>query len=286
MRTRWRALGTLVLSGGLVFGSALTAQALTPNQSIFLYKPGKAVTGTLKDGVFTKKRTLELRGWELAAASRDTLALYDRDTGKLRTGKFRRGVFMPFETKTLSTGFRIMVASCDTLLLYEPASGRALTGVLVEGKLRHRTTVQLATIWDQIAASCDTIVFEDGDTSVWNWGALTSGLFAQTGGTSNLGRARIVAATADSYMAYDTNTCSNVPPHCAHWGHLEGGVLSLAGDASNAGVFDRIGGTASSLLLYDTDGTAARATLKAGAFVPMGPPGPFAKGWKVISGGR
>ena len=82
-------------------GSARTVAALTPNQSIMLAKPDRAVTGTLAGGVWTRKRSLHLPHFTHAAASRDTLALYDRDTGVLRTGTFRNGVYTFVRMRTI-----------------------------------------------------------------------------------------------------------------------------------------------------------------------------------------
>jgi hypothetical protein len=292
MKPIGNALAVILLVVGLLAGTGPVAQAaLSPNQSIFIYKPGKAITGTLANGTFVKKRTLKLRGWDLAAVSRDTLALYDRDSGKLRTGRFRGGVFNPIETTTIRTGFRRMVASCDTLLLYEPASGRALTGILSGGKLRQKHPFQLGPGWDTFTASCDTTTFEDNGTPGGRreWGALTGGLYSKSGDQLNsVNWARILASTTDSLLAFDWAADCEPGPACGYWGTLKDGQINAGNQGQSArdfGEWDIVAGSASTIFFYDKDGVAGRSTLKDGVYQFIGS-GPFGKGWKLITGGR
>ena len=144
----------VVLAGVLGALAATSASALTPNDSILFWKPGKATTGVLHNGAYTKKATFALSGVSLAAASRSSLALYTRDTGRLRTGTFRNGRYAAVESITIRTGFTHMAASCDSLLLYNTATGRFPVGTLAGGRFRDRTSGLLFPGFDRVSATC------------------------------------------------------------------------------------------------------------------------------------
>ena len=98
------AVAAGLIGSALLLSAVPVDAALTPNYSIFFFKPGIAVTGTLHNGVFVQKQSFSTSGWTAAAASRDTLLLYNASTGKVKTGTFRGGIFTPKATKTVGKG--------------------------------------------------------------------------------------------------------------------------------------------------------------------------------------
>lgn len=276
---------TLVITAGV----SPAAAAPGPNHSILLLKPGVAVTGTLQAGVFAKKRTFKLKGgWTHAAAGRDTLALYDRNNGKLRTGHFRNGVFTSVKTVKVGTIYRRMIASCDTLLLYAPATGRILTAFLDDGRARNQTIDHIEAGWDLMASTCDTAMFVE--TSPGNqavvWGPLDAGGFTPSGSAplSSVGR---FAATGSSWFAYDIGAAGPCTPRCGSWGAVNATTGLVFGGLSPEPLIaaDIVAGTASSILLYRRDGASRRARLVNGTLGTIRA-SRLPKGLTIIAGGR
>jgi hypothetical protein len=273
------------LAGLLVVMASVPTAALTPNHSIFFWQKNVAVTGTLKDSVFVQKRSFPLKNVSLAAATRSSLALYDKDTGVLRSGTLRGGVYTPKASLTLRSGFTHAAGSCDTLLLYDKASGRTLLGTLIDGRFRNRSTIWLGPGWEQIVASCDTVLFyrivpdqpfQDGSEA---WGYLTGGTFTQTG-TQDNDEWALLAATSDSVIGLNLNGLGG------EWGTLVDGGRTTTSGAGGFATFQRLAGTPTTVLFYQSDGTECRARLVAGSYTFDGCADDFSAGWKVIVGGR
>lgn len=276
--TRLVALGlAAVLATAL---QALPAGAQTPNHSILFYQPGRAVTGMLKQGAFTQKRSFTLRKVTAAAATRDSLALYDKATGKLRTGTFRKGVYRHVKTITIRPGFTHAAGSCDSVLFYNTLTGRALAGTLVSGRFRDRTLYQIGAGWTTMVASCDTAWITDAGGQVSMLGALSGGDWVQHGPTINPDSFSfsILAATRDSVLSLAGNF--------GIWGTLTGGTRALGGNSSDFAVWDRVAGTATTLQFYRADGLEARAVLLGGAYGFVGASSSYRSGWRIIVGGR
>ncbi len=270
-------IGSVLLVGGVPADAA----TLTPNYSIFFFQPGLAVTGTLKNGVFTQKKTFSTSGWTAAAASRDTLLLYNAHTGKLKTGIFRGGVFTQKSARTMTKGWTTVTASCDTVLFYKRSTGAAFTATLKGGVMGTRTNYGFSAGWDLIDASCNTAaLLANGTTSATGVnGWLKGGKFTQTGGFAVAPYTNL-AHTDTSYLLYSSVSLSGI------WGPSGGGMEGLSGSASGFSTWNLVAGTADSVLFYNSDGTEARVTLKNGVYVNIGSGADFSSGWRIIVGGR
>jgi len=277
-----KLLAVLVLIGTGLFASTPTADAaLAPNYSIFIYKPGTAVTGTLKGGVFKQKHTLSMTGWEAAAASRDTLLLYNGHTGMIRTGTFDNGIFTAKAKYNVGGQWDHVLASCDTVMFYDSDSGAAFTATLKGGTLGPKTHYALDTTWDLVDASCDTVEFiRDGSPTIGVLGVLKSGKFTQSPGSFNISVSYwAMTHTASSFLLMSR-------PSQGQWGPSHNGVATITNSANDFGPWDLVAGTADSVLFYESNGAWATVTLVDGVYKNVNNGSSFSPGWTLIVGGR
>jgi len=281
VRTLKGAVAAGLVVSALLIGSVPVDAALKPNYSIFFFRPGQTVTGTLHNGLFAQKKSFSTSGWTAAAASRDTLALYNSKTGKLKTGTFLNGVFTQKSVKTIDTGWTTAAASCDTVLFYKRPSGAAFTATLKGGVMGKRTNYGFSPGWDLIDASCNTATFlANGSSSATGVnGHLKGGKFTQTGGFAVAPYTNLTH-TDNSYLLYSSKNLNGI------WGPSGGGTEGLSGSASDFSTWDLVAGTADSVLFYRSNGTEARATLKNGVYALVGSGADFSSGWTIIVGGR
>jgi hypothetical protein len=265
----------------LLAASALPASAQTPNHSVLFYRPGIAVTGTLKAGTFTQKASFRLKRVSLAAATRSSLALYTKGTGRLRTGTFRNGIFRQREAITIRPGFTHVAGSCDTVFFYNTLTGRALAGTLVKGRFRNRTSYQLQPGWTNVTASCDTAWLSDVGKQSSLIGGLSGGDWSQIGSPIDPDSFAfpLQAATRDSVLSLARG-------NAGHWGTLTAGTRDLRGYAGSFATWDLVAGTASTLQFYRSDGLEARAKLVGGIYTLVGSSSDYSSGWRIIVGGR
>ena len=277
-------VASMIIRVLLIGQATAAASTLKPNYSIFFYKPGTAVTGTLKDGVFTQKQTPILLGkWTYAAVSGDSLLLYNARKARLKTGTFVKGIFTPVRTKRFSAGWTHVAASCDTVLFYDRATGDAFAAPFTHGVLGTHTAYQLSPGWDFIDASCDTITFlaNNGTSNASGVnGTLKGGKFTESGGSFVVAPYTHLTHTSDSYLLYSKDRGAGI------WGPSSGGTEGLSGSATDFSAWDLVVGTADSILFYRSDGLEARATLRDGAYGSVGSGDDFSAGWKIIAGGR
>lgn len=262
---------------------ATPAAAATPNHSLFLAGRGRAETGVLKGTTYTRKKQFAMSGVSAAAATRTSLAIYTKGSGKLRTGTFRNGVYTPVETVTLRTGFTHAVGSCDSLLLYNSLTGRALSGTLVSGRLRNRSSFFLPVGLTSLGSSCDTTWFSGPNFLAVPpngvRGTLSGGDWRKTGDVFANSDVR-VGMSGTSYIAYTTSGY-------AVWGSAVGGVLSQKNATSDNKTYDIFTGAASTMLYYDTSGYACVQRFVLGVPEPAAcAPNIVTNGWAVITGGR
>lgn len=271
----------LILALLVLAATALPAAAQTPNHSILFYRPGSAVTGTLKAGVFVQKASFPLKRVSLAAATRSSLALYTKGTGTLRTGTFRGGIFRKREAVTIRPGFTHVAGSCDTILFYNALTGRALAGTLVKGRFRNRTSYQLRPGLTHVTASCDTAWLSDAGLQSSLIGGLSGGDWRQIGPPIDPDSFAfpLQAATRDSVLSLARG-------NAGHWGTLTAGSRNLPGYASDFATWDLVAGTASTVQFYRSDGSEARAKLVGGVYTLVGSGSTYSSGWKIIVGGR
>jgi hypothetical protein len=233
----------------------------------------------LKQGSFTLKDSFSLKKVALAAASRDSLALYTKSTGRLRTGTFRGGRYAQVGVIAVRSGFTHAAASCDSLVLYDSVTGRTLVGTLVSGRLRHRAKLLLAPGWTRVVASCDTLLFGDHGAQDSFTGTLSGGDWTPVStDTSDSFLFPLLQATASSWISVASNF--------GVWGPMGAGARSAIADADSFGPWDRIAGTARSILFYRADGTECRWTIVNGVAQDFGCPNAIGAGWSLIVGGR
>jgi hypothetical protein len=281
----------MTTAGALLATPAPVGAATTKNYSIFFMNGSSAVTGTLKSGTFTQKHSLTLnKHWDLAAASRTSLLLYNKTTGLTQTGTFLSGTYTKLHTYTLPTGYQVMTASCDTFLMWRPSDGRAITATLVNGALgtRHTSTIRATYgAYNNAAASCDSYILavnQANGKSAYLYGRLKGG--TQTPNAADISSAfdhSIVAMTDASWLVYS----ANVAGHFAQTGTISTGQVTYTGSTPGFSAFDKVAGTADSVLFYNsTTGSEARATLVYGLYGYIGGATDFSTGWKVIVGAK
>jgi len=267
----------------LIFGaSPANAATLTPNYSILIYKPGLAVTGTLKNGIFTQRHSFTANGWTAAAVSRDTLLLYNANTGKLKTGLFRGGTFTSKDVRTIRKGWTTVAASCDTVLFYNGSSGAAFTAPLKGGFMGTQTRYGFSSGWTFIDASCNTVTFllVGSSTSAGVNGLLKGGRFTQSPGSFGVATYTNLAHTDTSYFLYSSVRGDAI------WGPSGHGTEGLTGGSTGFSEWNIVAGSPDSLLFYMSNGIEDRATLKRGDYASVGGGADFSSGWTIIVGGR
>lgn len=252
-----------------------------PNYSIFFLKKHQAVTGILKDGVFTQKKAWRLRGhWTDAVASRDSLLLYDRSTGNVQTGTFVKGIYTKVKNYGYVANLTNLAASCDSVVLYDKVFGFNQTGTLKKGLLTLVDSFTFGPGWDLVGGSCDTLGFMHFNGSLGAAGTFANGEYAfHAGYQPGLNAPTHFVNTGDSYLLYSSSGLSG------EWGTATGGTDSGTDHANDFAGWNKIVATADTLLFYNQDGTAAVSTLKGGSYVFKGDL-VLSAGWKVIAGGR
>jgi hypothetical protein len=280
-----RRIVSLAATGALLLqllGTAQAGAALSPNGSIFFFKPGHAMTGTLKNGVFHRQRTFATTGWTAAAATRDSLALYNKATGKLKIGTFRGGIFTAKHTRRLLKGYTRLGSTCDSLMLYNGATGRAVTATLTGGELGARSAYSLPLSANIVVGACKGFYIWSNNGGEFARGTLEGGLWTQshrdTTGGSVIDR---WAMTADSSL-YIRSSAGGA----GEWDQVEdNGQLVAGGSTDTFGAWDIVAGTGNSVLFYIRDGIVATGVLSGGNYTYIGSQD-FSVGWTIVAGGR
>ncbi|MFF4370257.1 hypothetical protein [Streptomyces sp. NPDC001594] len=264
------------------------------NASILFYRvdSGSAVTGTLSGGDWESNGEFHLpRGYTHAAASHDSLLLYNKITGAAEVGTFSYGEYARTRTYAdFPKGWTQVEASGDSVIFYNAPTGRAVTGTLRDGKYQQvHTYDNFNKGWVAMAVSCDTLLAEarpGSATFSWDgseYGKLEGGAYSHTsslflGEEKHLGQ---LTATRDSVLS---------------WAKAEGKLALRAGEAANGWIsqfggvgtvplWEKVGRTADSLIFYNSDGTASTATLVDGDYKNVGPLDGISPGWTLIEGG-
>jgi hypothetical protein len=316
----------LLLIMGII-GVAGPTSAMTPNTSLIFWKrtcgnlspllcqerrPGIAVTGTLKAGVFTQEAVFSMGRVSSIAVSRDSLAVYDKRSGVLRTGRFRNGLHTIENRYELRTGYDRMVASCDTVMLVDNDTGHALTGLLVGGKLTDRLRFRVPATrnpadpspygWWRMTASCRQGMYDElceptGGGSGPTVGQLTDGRWTpQFRNWDAVGRRPVVAVRVGfaSWAGWglDDDRCQ------VGLGErdLDLMVIRLGPDGHLADLSEAIhthlapwdvaAGTADSFLLYQNGGDVWRFRVDGLEVVSVGHDTGYTEGWEIITGGK
>jgi hypothetical protein len=262
--------------------------ALQPNDSVFFFKPGLGVTGTIHNGVFTQNPTaitVNMSGWTAATASRDTLLLLNGSTRQLQLGTFVAGTYTPVTSSVpiiLDKRFTKMTASCDTFLAYSPSTGKLGTAKVSAGSI-DLANVHVGTVaknFTSVNSSCNTVTFLNNQ-GAGIIGTLKGGIFTKKG-TIKTGIANpMVAHTATSFIRYSTSG------HNIEWGTSNNGVEHVTeGPLPEIGTLSRLAGTASSVVFYNaTTGQGTTDELVNGQLSNAHPQS-FSAGWQIIVGGR
>ena len=261
--------------------TASPAVAVTPNASLMLIGGGKAETGVLKNGTYTRKHRFALSGVTAAAADRSSLALYTKGTGRLRTGTFQGGTWTPVETISVRSGFTHAVGSCDSLLLYNTVSGRAMSGTLIGGRFRNRTSFFLPAGLTSLGSSCDTTWFSGPNLLAapprGMVGTLTGGDWVKTGdvyGTDNR-----IGMDGTSYIQWRGTF--------AAWGSAIGGVIDEVEVVNNFDPWDIVTGSANTFIYHQNNGfTCTQQVVGMVQGTPTCGSDIVTTGWSIIVGGR
>jgi hypothetical protein len=285
----WTLLVALLaaLPGAVMGASVDPALAPVPNDSIIFYKPptngkpGRAVTGTLADGVYTRKRAFTTRRWTSIAVGRDSMAFYDRGTGKLLTGRFRNGIWKPLKSRTIAKGYTHVVASCDSILFYRRSTDSGKTAEFTSGEVRNMRNLAAANPgpgfdYHLVASSCDTVKLLGTRDSSGN--AAVSGLLDN--GRYQLGFQAFGGAVTWTHLATSTDSYLELsPPRGAGagtYGLLVDGLYDSDDDTIPCcfgADWDIIAGASDTLLFYMRSGVASLVILEGGEYQDLPPLG-------------
>jgi hypothetical protein len=259
------------------------------DRTVFIYdNSGLAVFGSLRDGEFIQLQTVNVgSGWTHAASSRDTLVMYNANTGYAKTGLVGGGMYWgDVKTRYVGAGWTHLTASCDSFLLYQRSSGYRMEGRLQNGYLTETYYGPgFSQGWDLIDASCDTIHFRSGGESGWTAaGRLVGGSFTQTDSSGHGGSRTIthMTHTADSFVQLAKYE------RFGNWGLASNGSSATAYGASydDASRWEILAGTENTMIFYDKDsGLAATALLTGGHYAFSRTYG-FSSGWDLIAGAK
>ena len=278
------------LTGSLLVGTPSANAALPPNTSIFFYAPSLgAATGTLHNGVFTQTGNPSVPAFTAAALTRDTLLLYNENTGQAAIATLKAGHLSAFKTVTgLGKFFALAAGSCDSVLLYKSSSGAALVLAVSGGNVTHRKSYQLPKAYQYVDASCDTVSFYKAPPTgsmvgSIMLGTLKKGVYTHTTNQKYVSKfasqGLVIAHSTHSYLRYDPYA------QTGSWGTSSTGQEKAVG-AANFSFFEYVAGTADSVILYEWQtGIAAFATLSGGVYSFVGST-TLSAGWLFIVGGK
>lgn len=282
------------------------------NDSVFIYDTGgTAVIGTMTAGQFDHVQTLDVgAGWTHAAASSDSLMLYNRNSGLIETGHLSGGIYSRATRRVTGKGYTHLTASCNSYLLYKNWTGQREIGRLEDGVSTRVTSGSgFSTGWDLISASCDTIRFvkhTNGDPSrhgaINVLGVLWDGGFAQTMSYEDAEHSDAtkpvftgLAMTHDQQVIYTPNHPYYNAGGYARWNGAVHGSFGFDDEPAFEGGsrnglsdhWDLVSGTADTVIFYDaTSGQTATATLdRDGTFTQQNVYG-WSAGWDIIAGGK
>ena len=284
-------MSLLFIGPGSASAESPACTQMAPNTSMFFYKKstGDAGTGTLAAGRWQYRgvQTGIPAGYSHAAASRDSLVLYNTDTGALETGTFINGVYTRSVAGHGATAWTHVEATGDSVLFYNAATGRAASGTLRNGAYRElRAYDNFSKGWASIAGSCDTIAFVKnvgkGDLPNYElgYGTLRGGVYTMVGFKSGM-TANELVATKDSIML----RIGSASGDSAQFASLAGGSVGQPHSYGTSGHWDAVGRSADSLFFYKADGTAWISTLNGNRYANVGPLGNVSPGWSIIEGG-
>jgi hypothetical protein len=285
-------LVTAALPATVLASDVRPALSPTTNSSIVLYKPpangkpGRAVTGVFAGGVFVRKSAFSTRRWTSIAVGRDSMAFYDKGTGKLLTGKFRNGIWKPLKSRTIAKGYTHVVASCDTILFYKRPTRTGKTAEFAGGDIRDMRN--MPSTGDDIplmAASCDTLI---------TLGDVADGLPGAPFGWLRLGHVEFLGSVSGSPTHLTANRTSafrlEVPDAGlarGQWDRIMAGEFDGIGFSDGFGRWDIIAGAGDSILFYmRSTGVTGSWLLLNGDPTDTGPVTGVGKGWRIIAGGK
>jgi hypothetical protein len=277
---------TALMSGAVVLIVPGTGSAAgQPNDSVFFYKSGTAMTGTIHNGTFTPvAASVDVgAGWTAATLGRDTLVLLNTSNGHMRFGTLTAGNYT-FVTDNISIkkNFTKLTASCDSILLYSPSNGKVVTTKLGGGSLdaQHLHSYTVVKNFTSVNSSCNTVTFLNSKGS-GIIGTLTGGRFTKKGSLATGFSAPQVAHTDSSFLRFTAKDAG------IEAGTSNNGVEHVTfGPKGTTGV-TKIAGTATSVLAYDAgSGKGATAELVNGVVSNSQSESTLGTGWQLIVGGR
>jgi hypothetical protein len=259
------------------------------DRTLFIYdNGGLAVFGSLRDGQFIQLQTVDIgSGWTHAAASRDTLMLYNKNTGYAKTGLVGGGMYWgDVKTRYVGAGWTHLTASCDSFMLYQRSSGYYMQGRLQSGYATETYYGPgFSTGWDLIDASCDTIHFRKGATEgVTAHGRLVGGYFSQHG-SSYFGGSRVI-----THMTHTTTSFLQLAKYesFGNWGPATNGTDATAYGAAFdfSTSWDILAGTENTVIFYDKDSGLAATSYLSGSQYAFSRTYGFSAGWDLMAGAK
>ena len=259
------------------------------DRTLFIYdNSGLAVFGSLRDGQFIQLQTVNVgTGWTHAASSRDTLMLYNKNTGAVKTGLVGGGMYWgDVQNTNLGAGWTHLTASCDSFLLYHRPSGYRETGLLQNGYATPKVYGSgFSTGWDLIDASCDTIHFRKGASEgMTAHGRLVGGYFSQHG-YSYFGGNRTI-----THMTHTATSWLQLAKYdgFGNWGPATGGSDAIAYGAAFdfSTAWDILAGTENTVIFYDKESGAAATSIVSGASYTFANSYGFSPGWDLMAGAK
>lgn len=279
------ALIAVLAASALAEAGPRPALSPTPNASIALYKPsangksGTLRTGIIKAGGYIQKQVTKTGSWSAMAAGRDSLALYDKRSGRLLVGTLRDGRFRSKQEHRIGKGFTHAASSCDSLLLYREGTGVAQTGELTLGAYRDPRMAGMRAGFRIVEGSCRVLLLNGPTPPRTETRWLQDGHLAGSD-SYHEGEYTFVGQNRTSFLIF-------YAPSTGQWGRWSGTFPDAEGGASSFSAdWDIIEGAGDWMVFYDRDsGVAAVWSLIDGQ------PGSetvtdLGRGVRLIAGGR
>lgn len=280
---------TLLLPAQAAARDTRPAMAPGANRSVVLYKKfdgqprGRLRVGTLVGDVFTQKQRIDTGRWSHIVAGRDTIALYDRQSGKLKLGWFKKGRITFTSTRDFTKGYTHVAASCDSIAFHKRGTDSLRTAELSGGQMRDLRTIHLVSpplVYVLPAtATCDTLVLRT--TVTWHRSILRDG-YLETVDYAPIEVPAIHGSNRTAYFAVNAQNGNGVA-FGFRFGELESaevyGAMPFAPDI--------IAGAGDGMVFYDRESGQTRYLEIVGSAIDDLGTGPsLGRNITIIAGGR
>jgi hypothetical protein len=280
---------TLLVPSQAAARGSRPAMAPGPNRSIVLYKKfdgqarGRLRVGSLVGAAFTQKQVIDTGRWSHIVAGRDTIALYDRQSGKLRVGWFRKGRITFTSTRAFTKGYTHVAASCDSIVFHKRGAASLRTAELSGGQMRDLRTIDLITpplvYVVPVTSTCDTLSLRT--TVTWHRGVLRDG-YLETVDYAPIEVPAIHGSNRTAYFAVNAQN-GNGAAFGFRFGELETAEVYGAMPFTP----DIIAGAGDGMVFYDGESGQTRYLKVVGSIIDDLGAGPsLGRNITIIAGGR